>query len=45
MQYILCESKIRQRVSPVSGRLKLYFYKLEEKLELFFRLNLSIQHF
>lgn len=49
MQYILCESKIRQRISPVSDRLNLDFYKHEEKTwTVFFRfsrLNLSILNF
>lgn len=29
VQYVRCESKIRQRMSPVSSRLNLDFYKCE----------------
>lgn len=49
MQCILCESKIQQRISPLSDRLNLDFYKHEEKTWTgffgFSRLNLSILNF
>lgn len=45
MQYVLCESKIRQRMSPVSVRLNLDFINTGRRLELLFHIKLVCSEF